>query len=108
MEKVSFGRGQMNLCAVHGFYELLALSAVICNVNSMEELIRTNDPVLLSFAESLLKDAGLRAFFADSHMSVLEGSAGFLMRRLLVDTNDFEEAADLMRDAGLGHELRQT
>jgi hypothetical protein len=73
----------------------------------MKELIRTNDPVLLSFAESLLKDAGLRAFIADSHMSILEGSAGFLMQRVLVDSDDFQEAVDLMCDAGLGHELRQ-
>ncbi len=73
----------------------------------MEELIRTNDPVLLSFAECLLRDAGLRAFIADSHMSVLEGSAGFIMRRILVDSDDFKEAVDLMHDAGLGHELRQ-
>jgi hypothetical protein len=73
----------------------------------MEELIRTNDPVLLSFAESLLKDAGLRAFIADSHMSILEGSAGFIMRRVLVDSDDYQEAVELMQDAGLGHELRQ-
>ena len=74
---------------------------------TMEELIRTNDPVLISFAESLLKDAGLRAFVADNHMSILEGSAGFIMRRILVDSDDFEEARGLMRDAGLGHELRE-
>jgi Putative prokaryotic signal transducing protein len=80
---------------------------LICDLFAMEELIRTNDPVLISFAESLLKDAGLRAFVADGHMSILEGSAGFIMRRILVDSDDFEEARGLMRDAGLGHELRQ-
>jgi Putative prokaryotic signal transducing protein len=73
----------------------------------MHELIRTNDPVLISFAESLLRDAGLRCFVADAHMSVLEGSAGFIQRRVLVDAEDKEEAILLMRDAGLGHELRQ-
>jgi Putative prokaryotic signal transducing protein len=92
---------------MHGFLLPLALLLVICDLINMEELIRTNDVVLLSFAESLLRDAGLRAFIADSHMSILEGSAGFIMRRLLVDAEDFEEAANLMRDAGLGHELRQ-
>jgi hypothetical protein len=85
----------------------LALLVLICDLRVMEELIRTNDPVLISFAQSLLKDAGLRAFVADSHMSILEGSAGFIMRRILVDSDDFEEARDLMRDAGLGHELRE-
>jgi hypothetical protein len=39
-------------------------------------------------------------------MSVLEGSAGFLQRRVLVDADDKDEAIRLMRDAGLGHELR--
>jgi hypothetical protein len=73
----------------------------------MLELIRTNDPVLLSFSESLLKDAGLRCFIADAHMSVLEGSAGFIQRRLLVDVADGEEAAEILTDAGLGAELRE-
>jgi hypothetical protein len=72
----------------------------------MEEIIRSNDPVLLSFSESLLKDAGIRAFIADTHMSILEGSAGFLQRRLLVDSEDADEAEEILRDAGLGHELR--
>jgi hypothetical protein len=72
----------------------------------MEEIIRSNDPVLLSFAESLLKDAGIRAFVADTNMSVLEGSAGFIQRRLLVDSEDADEAEEVLRDAGLGHELR--
>jgi hypothetical protein len=74
---------------------------------AMFELIRSNDPVLLSFAESLLKDAGMRVFIADGHMSVLEGSAGFLQRRLIIDEDDRAEATQLMVDAGLGHELRQ-
>jgi hypothetical protein len=73
----------------------------------MFELMRTNDPVLLSFAESLLRDAGLRCFIADQNMSILEGSAGFLQRRLIIDLEDREEAIQLMQDAGLGHELRQ-
>ena len=72
----------------------------------MHELIRTNDPVLLSFAESLMKDAGIHCLVADQAMSVLEGSLGMLPRRFLVE----EERADLARriliDAGLGDELR--
>jgi hypothetical protein len=72
----------------------------------MLELIRTNDVVLLSFSESLLKDAGLRCFIADAHMSILEGSAGFIQRRLLVDAEDGAEAADILSEAGLAGELR--
>ncbi|MBB3949635.1 DUF2007 domain-containing protein [Aureimonas jatrophae] len=71
----------------------------------MLELIRTNDPVLLSFAQSLLKDAGIAHFLADAHMSVLDGSIGVLPRRLLVDRNEIDRARRLLRDAELGHEL---
>lgn len=31
----------------------------------MKELIRTNDAVVLSFAESLMKDAGIASLIAD-------------------------------------------
>ncbi len=51
----------------------------------MKELIRTNDPVVLSFAESLMKDAGNPCLIADQGMSILEGSLGLLQRRFLVD-----------------------
>ncbi len=71
----------------------------------MLELIRSNDPVLLSFAQSLLKDAGIGHFLADAHMSVLDGSIGVLPRRLLVDGDEIERARRLLRDAELGHEL---
>ena len=42
----------------------------------MEELLRTNDIVLISFVESLLKEAGITHFVADQNMSVIEGSLG--------------------------------
>jgi hypothetical protein len=50
----------------------------------MKELIRTNDAVVLSFAESLMKEAGIGCFIADQGMSILEGSLGLLPRRFLV------------------------
>ena len=54
----------------------------------MKELIRTNDAVLISFVEALLKDAGIGSLVADQNMSVLDGSIGILPRRVMVDTND--------------------
>ncbi|SIR08531.1 Putative signal transducing protein [Rhizobium sp. RU20A] len=72
----------------------------------MRELIRTNDPVLLSFAESLLKEAEIACLIADQGMSVLEGSLGLLPRRLLVPSEDAAEARTILCDAGLAHELR--
>ncbi|QWW68554.1 DUF2007 domain-containing protein [Rhizobium sp. WYJ-E13] len=73
----------------------------------MHELIRANDPVLLSFAESLMKDAGIACFIADQGMSVLEGSLGMLSRRLLVDEAMADQARRILTDAGLGAELRE-
>ncbi|CAN7221253.1 DUF2007 domain-containing protein [Rhizobium sp. LjRoot98] len=72
----------------------------------MKELIRTNDAVVLSFAQSLMKDAGIGCFIADQGMSILEGSLGLLPRRLLVDEDDEQEARQVLIDAGLEAELR--
>lgn len=71
----------------------------------MKELIRTNDAVILSFAESLLKDAGILTMVADQSMSVLEGSLGLLPRRLLVEGDRADEARLILKDAGLDAEL---
>ncbi|MDA4844871.1 DUF2007 domain-containing protein [Hoeflea poritis] len=73
----------------------------------MEELIRTNNVVTLSFVGSLLKEAGIQYFIADENMSVLDGSINALSRRLLVDAERVEEARRLVEGAGLGDELRQ-
>lgn len=72
----------------------------------MVELLRTNDLVLLGLAEALLGEAGIACFVADAHMSTLEGSIGALRRRLLVPTDELEKARRVLRDAGLGKELR--
>ena len=72
----------------------------------MHELVRTNDVVLISFIESLLESAGLGYFVADRHMSAVEGSLGFLPRRILVVEDDAPAARRLLRDAGLAAELR--
>lgn len=67
--------------------------------------MRTNNPVSLNFAQSLLEDAGILHFVADQHMSIMEGSLGFLPRRIMVDGERLEQARQLMEDAGLGNEL---
>lgn len=71
----------------------------------MRELLRTNDPILLSFATSLLKEAGLAFHVADTHISIVEGSIGAFPRRLLVLEADEAQARQLLLDAGLGLEL---
>ncbi len=50
----------------------------------MRELLRTNDPVLLSLAETVLGEAGIGCFVADRNISNAEGSLGIFPRRLLV------------------------
>ncbi|ANK71573.1 DUF2007 domain-containing protein [Ensifer adhaerens] len=72
----------------------------------MKELIRTNDAVVLSFAESLMKDAGIASLIADQGMSILEGSLGLLPRRFLVAEEDADAARRILIDAGLEAELR--
>jgi len=67
----------------------------------MVELLRSNDPVLMSFAASLLDDAGIEHEVADSHMSVIEGSIGALPSRLLVARDRYEQAHRLLADAGV-------
>ena len=72
----------------------------------MIELNRTNDAVLLSFAESLMKEAGIHCLIADQGMSILEGSLGMLPRRFLVEGDREAEARRILKDAGLEAELR--
>ncbi|MFN7103146.1 MAG: DUF2007 domain-containing protein [Pseudorhizobium sp.] len=72
----------------------------------MQELIRTNDAVVLSFAESLIRDAGIHCMIADQTMSILEGSLGLLPRRFLVEDDRADEARGILIDAGLAEELR--
>ncbi len=74
----------------------------------MIELIRTNDAVIISFVESLLRDSGIGCFIADQNMSVLDGSIGILPRRILIDEDDADEARELLADAGIEHEIRRT
>ena len=72
----------------------------------MRELIRTNDPVLVSAVGALLDGAKIRHMVFDQNMSVLEGSLGVLPRRILVAEDDVAAARRLLTEAGLGHELR--
>ncbi|MGI6851348.1 DUF2007 domain-containing protein [Mesorhizobium sp. 1B3] len=72
----------------------------------MIELIRTNDAVVISFVEALMRDAGIAYFVADQNMSVLDGSIGILPRRIMIDEEDAETARRILTDAGIAHEIR--
>jgi len=72
----------------------------------VHELIRSNDPVLVSAVQALLDGAHIPHVLLDGNMSVLEGSIGILPRRILVNECCSEDARALLVEAGLGHELR--
>jgi hypothetical protein len=66
------------------------------------ELLRTNDMVLLSFAEALLRDAGVEPIVLDLHASVMDGSVVAIPRRLMAASEDEALARRVLRDAGVG------
>jgi Putative prokaryotic signal transducing protein len=72
----------------------------------MRELVRTNDAVLISAIEALLKGAHINHMVVDQNMSVLEGSIGAFQRRILVAEDEVDAARQLLADAGFGKELR--
>jgi hypothetical protein len=72
----------------------------------VRELVRTNDIVLVSAIGALLDGANIHYLVADQNMSVVDGSLGVLPRRILVHEDDDRAARQLLRDAGLAHELR--
>jgi len=64
----------------------------------MKELLRTNDPVLLSLVLARMEAEAIPAVVLDTHMSVLEGSAGAIPRRLMVAEDGFSRAREILED----------
>lgn len=73
---------------------------------SMIAIIKTNNPVTLSFAQAVLRDSNIEFFTADTHVSVLEGSIGVIPRRLMVLEDDVDDAQKALVANGLGKELQ--
>ena len=71
----------------------------------MIELFRSNDPVVISFAQALLNEAGIEHATLDLNMSIMEGSIGILPRRMLVARQHHASARRLLMEAGLEREL---
>lgn len=65
----------------------------------MRELIRSTDPVLISWLIAALRDEGIEALVFDTHTSIIEGSIGILPRRVMVVDDDFDQARAVL-DAG--------
>ncbi len=72
----------------------------------MRELVRTNDPGLISVIESLLGGADIPYQVTDRNMSVIEGSISAIQVRILVPDDQQAQARELLVDAELGNWLR--
>ncbi len=72
----------------------------------MDELVRTNDLVLLSALASLLEGAGFEPIVFDQHTAAVEGSIGMLPRRLMVPSDEAARARAFLSEAGYAGELR--
>jgi len=49
---------------------------------NMRAVLKSLDPVMLNYAANLLKQEGIESVTFDTHASVMDGSMGFLPRRL--------------------------
>lgn len=65
----------------------------------MRELIRSGDPVRLSFLTALLADAGINSLILDTHSSIMQGSLGILPQRLMVADDDIDRARSVLIEA---------
>ncbi|MCH7931392.1 MAG: DUF2007 domain-containing protein [Proteobacteria bacterium] len=66
----------------------------------MVELLRTTDPVRISWITALLADARIGTVVLDTHTSIAEGSLGVLPRRMMVDDDDIVRARRVLDEAG--------
>ncbi|PHQ68661.1 MAG: hypothetical protein COB93_10110 [Sneathiella sp.] len=64
----------------------------------MEELLRTNDPVWISYIVASLADENIDAVVLDQHTSVLEGSIGAIQQRVMVLSEDIIRAKRILKD----------
>jgi hypothetical protein len=73
---------------------------MFAGVAPMRELLRTNDPVRLSWLQALLSDGGIESLVLDQHTSIVEGSIGAIPRRLVVGESDYPRARAMLLAAG--------
>ena len=74
----------------------------------MIELIRSEDPVFVSWLEMRLRERGIKAHVLDTYTaSAYGGALGAIQRRVMVDDADLPRARELLpstSDAGGGSE----
>lgn len=62
----------------------------------MKELYRTNNPVEISWMQSMLAGEGIDSVVFDMHTSIIEGSISAIARRLMVADEDYARARHLI------------
>ena len=63
----------------------------------MIEVLSTNDPIRLNFAETILRDAGLNAVTLDGQTaSTFAGALPWVQRRILVPDDEVQQAKRLL------------
>lgn len=68
----------------------------------MKELVRTNDPVLISWLTAALGEMSIHVIVLDTHTAVLEGSVAAIQRRVMVADDNFVQASKVLADAAAG------
>lgn len=71
------------------------------------EIVRTDDPVLVSYVETLLRDRGIGAVVLDQNLSQLHGAVGLQPQRIAVLDRDWADARLMLVEAGLEAWVRQ-
>ena len=64
----------------------------------MVELVRTNDPVLISWLVAALAEEGIEALVLDGYTSVMEGSISAIQRRIMVAEDDLRRAKRVLAE----------
>lgn len=67
---------------------------------NLQEIVRSNDLVRLSWLCALLADGRIEGIILDNHTAILVGSGWPIMRRLMVIDEDYDHALTILREAG--------
>jgi hypothetical protein len=68
-------------------------------ITAMRMVLKSNNPVVLSYATHVLEESGIEALVFDTHASIMDGSMAMVPRRLMVADEDFNRAEMLLRAA---------
>ena len=65
----------------------------------MRVVLKSKNPVILSYAGDVLHQAGIESVVFDTHSSIMDGSMAMVPRRLMVLDEDLARAEALLREA---------